>query len=46
MVDRTPSLENEKVYDRDAGDTIPLSGSTLLVNTTVSPSIWTWSLDI
>jgi hypothetical protein len=25
MVDRTPSLENEKVYDRDAGDTIPLS---------------------
>ena len=21
MVDRTPSLENEKVYDRDAGDT-------------------------
>ena len=25
-VDRTPSLENEKVYDRDAGDTIPLSG--------------------
>jgi hypothetical protein len=26
MVDRTPSLESEKVYDRDAGDTIPLSG--------------------
>ena len=25
MVDRTPSLENEKVYDRDPGDTIPLS---------------------
>ena len=25
MVDRTPSLENEKVYDRDAGDAIPLS---------------------
>jgi hypothetical protein len=25
MVDRTPSLENEKVYYRDAGDTIPLS---------------------
>jgi hypothetical protein len=25
MVDRTPSLENEKVYDRDVGDTIPLS---------------------
>ena len=25
MVDRTPSLENEKMYDRDAGDTIPLS---------------------
>jgi hypothetical protein len=25
MVDRTPSLENEKVYDKDAGDTIPLS---------------------
>ena len=25
MVDRTPSLEKEKVYDRDAGDTIPLS---------------------
>ena len=25
-VDRTPSLKNEKVYDRDAGDTIPLSG--------------------
>ena len=25
MVDRTPALENEKVYDRDAGDTIPLS---------------------
>jgi hypothetical protein len=26
MVDRTPSLENEKVYDRDAGNAIPLSG--------------------
>jgi hypothetical protein len=26
MVDRIPSLENEKVYDRDAGDAIPLSG--------------------
>ena len=25
MVDRTPSLENEKVYDRDAGYTIPLN---------------------
>jgi hypothetical protein len=25
MVDRIPSFENEKVYDRDAGDTIPLS---------------------
>ena len=25
MVDRAPSLENEKVYDRDAGDAIPLS---------------------
>jgi len=25
MVDLTPSLENEKVYDRDAGDAIPLS---------------------
>jgi hypothetical protein len=25
MVDRTPSLENEKVYDRDTGDMIPLS---------------------
>jgi len=25
MVDRTPSDENEKVYDRDAGDVIPLS---------------------
>jgi hypothetical protein len=25
MVDRTPSLKNEKVYDRDAGDTISLS---------------------
>jgi hypothetical protein len=25
MVDRTSSLENEKVYDRDTGDTIPLS---------------------
>jgi hypothetical protein len=25
MVDRTPSLENEKVYDRDAEVTIPLS---------------------
>ena len=25
MVDRAPSLENEKVYDRDAGDAISLS---------------------
>jgi hypothetical protein len=25
MVDRTPSLENEKVYDRDAGHSILLS---------------------
>ena len=25
MVDRNPSLENEKVYDRDVGDAIPLS---------------------
>ena len=25
MVDRTPFLKNEKVYDRDAGDTISLS---------------------
>ena len=25
MVDRTPSLENERVYDRDAGDMIPVS---------------------
>jgi hypothetical protein len=25
MVNQTPSLENEKVYDRNAGDTIPLS---------------------
>ena len=25
MVDRNPSLENEKMYDRDARDTIPLS---------------------
>ena len=25
MVDRASSLENEKVYDRDTGDTIPLS---------------------
>ena len=25
MVDRTPSLDNEKVYDRDAGDMIPSS---------------------
>jgi hypothetical protein len=25
MVDRTPSLENEKVYDRDAGDSISLN---------------------
>jgi hypothetical protein len=25
MVDRTPSFENEEVYDRDAGNAIPLS---------------------
>ena len=25
MVDRAPSLEHEKVYDRDARDAIPLS---------------------
>jgi hypothetical protein len=25
MVDRTSSLENERVYDRDAGDMIPVS---------------------
>ena len=26
MLDRTPSLEKEKAYDRGAGDTIPLGG--------------------
>ena len=30
MVDRIPSLENEKVYDRDAVDAIPLSDLQLL----------------